>query len=336
MLGPINTGGNLSGSQGFQSQNLSAAGALATEILSARAGSPPPGRATSLLTIISTIHSRSQQTDAVHAYWRLTEAIGVTNLCSDEQRLLSQLRERPEEAAELRTAQAITVSDMSEASLQLTAAQQELAARIPTSSATGLPWPSDAPYVGAYRTYFDQLFSNRGAPEKAATINQILPLRLKAVDAHAAAVAASDEAFETVRNQQAGGEVRLHDFVRSLRQRSSARRAFWSSLCRYNHDIADYALAVVSPNVSPEVVVGTLIRQAPRAVRPGSTRAEVAAPQSVEPSSFNEPAGTLAPTSSSTAVPISSLPATPATVPGNFSPADSARPIESSRLFAAQ
>ena len=194
------------------------------------------------------------------------------------------------------------------------------------SSTSGLPWPSDAPYVGAIALILNNSSVIAAAPEKAAAINQVLPLRLKAVDAHAAAVAASDEAFETMRNQQAS----MHDVLRSLRQRSTARRAFWSSLCRYNHDIADYALAVVSPSMSPEVIVGTLIRQAPRAIRPGAARAENTSPQSVEQSSFNEPVGTVLPDKkASNAIPMSSLPQAPATIPGGFTPADSVRPIQS-------
>jgi hypothetical protein len=293
-----------------------------------------------LLSIISAVRSRSQQTEAVHAYWRVTEAIGNLNLSLDETRFLSQLRDRPEETAELRTAQAMAASDSDEASLQLMAAQHDLASRLSIATASALPWPSDRPYVGPYRTYFEQLFGNRPAPERAATINQTLPLRFKAVDAHAAAVTASDAAFDAIQSQQAGGEARLHDAIRGLHQRTVARKAFWAAVCRYNHDIADYALNVVSPNMSADVVVGALIRQARPASRPVNPRAEITGTQTVVPAGFDEPA--LAPTTStknptnlqdtssvqSPAPPPTTSSSSSPAAPPTFNPPANALPIE--------
>ena len=148
-----------------------------------------------------------------------------------------------------------------EAELQVTTAQHDLAEILLLAPGTPLPLPADQPLVGPYRTLFAELFAGKKAPQRARMLDQTLPLRNRAVESHAAALLAAEDALDAAIELQAGGQEPLAGVIAALDAQVRQQRAFLAAVCRYNHDIADYALVVVSPQTTPEILVGTLIKQ---------------------------------------------------------------------------
>ena len=234
---------------------------LVADALTVPPGSTISGQPVSLVSVVATAPDRQRQIEAVHAYWRLAEAIGEYHCNHERQQRLARLRAGNDEAAELRTARAIAAAQVREAELQVTTAQHDLAEVLLLAPGTPLPLPADQPLVGPYRTLFAELFAGKKAPQRARMLDQTLPLRNRAVESHAAALVAAEDALDAAIELQAGGQGRLAGVIAALDAQIQQQRAFLAAVCRYNHDIADYALVVVSPQTTPELLVGTLIKQ---------------------------------------------------------------------------
>lgn len=282
---------------------------LVAEAVTLPPGSTLTGRPLSLLTAVAAAQDRRQQFEAVHAYWRLVETVAEYRFCLDYDRHLSQIREKAEDAADLRAARAASAAQLREAELEATTAQHELAAMMMLPIDAPLPLPADRPHVGAYRTHFAELFSMRSAPDRARLIDRTLPLRARAIDGHAAAVEAAEDALGAAMESQTSGTGRLAATVACLDEHLRQRRAMIASVCRYNHDIADYALTAVAPNMAAEVLVGMLIRQNRETAQPIVSRES----SGVQPASYEEP--------------VPALPALPAPPVKNW-PTRAVRPVE--------
>ena len=234
---------------------------LVADALAVPSGSTITGQPVSLVSVVATAPERQRQIEAVHAYWRLAEAIGDYHCNYERQQRLARLRAENDEAAELRTARAIAAAQVHEAELQVTTAQHDLAEILLLAPGTPLPLPADLPLVGPYRTLFAELFAGRKAPQRARMLDQTLPLRNRAIESHAAALLAAEDALDAAIELQTSGQGRLAGVIAALDAHVRQQRAFLAAVCRYNHDIADYALVVVSPQTTPELLVGTLIKQ---------------------------------------------------------------------------
>jgi hypothetical protein len=214
-----------------------------------------------LVSVVATVPNRPRQIEAVHLYWRLAEAVADYHFCFECQQRLSRLRAGNDEAAEFRTRQAVAMAELREADLKVTAAQHDLAETLSLASGIPLPLPADQPLVGPYRTLFAELFGGQKAPVRARTLDQTLPLRSRAIESHAAALLAAEDAMDAAIEVQADGQGRMAAVITAMDTRLQQQRAFLAAVCRYNHDIADYALVAVSPQTTPELLVGTLIKQ---------------------------------------------------------------------------
>ncbi len=191
---------------------------------------------------MATAPQRQRQIEAVHAYWRLAEAVGEYHFSHERQQRLARLPAGNDEAAELRTAQAVAAAQLQEAEVQVTTAQHDLAEILLLAPGTPLPLPADQPLVGPYRTLFAELFAGKQAPQHAAMLDQTLPLRNRAVESHAAALLAAEDALDAAIELQTSGQGRLAGVIAALDAQVRQQRAFLAAVCRYNHDIADYAL----------------------------------------------------------------------------------------------
>jgi hypothetical protein len=228
------------------------------------------GRAVPLVSVIATAPTRQRQTEAVHAYWRLAEAVGDYHFCSLRQQRLARLKVRNDEAADLRAVQAVATAEIRDAELRITTAQNDLAETLHLAPGTPLPLPADQPLVGPYRTLFAEVFAGKTAPESARMLDQTLPLRNQAIENHAAALLAAEDSFDAAVEVQAEGQGRLDGVIRAADALLKQQRAFMAAVGRYNHDIADYALVAVSPQTTPELLVGTLIKQNRPAAQPAA------------------------------------------------------------------
>ena len=147
------------------------------------------------------------------------------------------------------------------------------------------PLPADRPHVGLYHTYFNEMFGTGPGPDRTRLIDRVLPLRLAAIDAHALALQACEDSLAAAREAQAAGPGGLSLLVGCLDQHRRRQEEFMASVCRYNHDIADYALAVAPAGTGGEALAAMLIRPSREAVQP----AVAAEPGGVVPASGTEP-----------------------------------------------
>ena len=172
-------------------------------------------------------------------------------------------------------ARASAAAAVQEAEVRAVAAQHELAGLMSLAPGTP-PLPADRPHVGTYHTYFAQLFGAGPAPDRTRLIDPALPLRAAAIDAHAVAIQASEDALAAAVEAQAGGQGPLAPVLASLDKHRRQQEQFMASVCRYNHDIADYALTVAGPLTTSEDVVAMLIRSQPPAVQPAGVQTPTA------------------------------------------------------------
>jgi len=234
---------------------------LVADALALPPGSTITGQPVPLVAVVATAPDRQRQIEAVHAYWRLTEAVGECHFCLERHQRLARLRAGTGESAGLRTAQAAAVAQLRDAEVQVTTAQHDLAEILLLSPDTPLPLPNDQPLIGPYRTLFAELFAGKNSPVRARMLDQTLPLRSRAVESHAAALLAAEDTLDAAIELQASGQDHLASVLVALDAHVRQQRAFLAAVCRYNHDIADYALIVVSPQTTPELLVGTLIKR---------------------------------------------------------------------------
>lgn len=261
---------------------------LVTDALTLPPGGVISGQPVSLLSVVATAPERQRQIEAVHSYWHLVEALGNYHFCYDCQQRLMRLKAGNDEAADLRTAQAVAAAQVREAELQITTGQHDLAEILLLTPGTPLPLPADQPLVGPYRTLYAELFAGKKAPERARTLDQTLPLRNRAIDSHASALLAAEDALDAALELQSSGQGRLAGVLAALDAQVQQQKAFLACVCRYNHDIANYALVAVSPQTTPELLVGTLIklnRPAGQPVMPLPTTAAI-------PASYQQPLAT--------------------------------------------
>ena len=123
-----------------------------------------------------------------------------------------------------------------------------------------LPFPTDQPLVGGYRTKFEAMFSGRSVPYEAYQLNSTLPLQRKVIASRAVSVLAAQEAVTELGAAYAEGEIAMSRLLSVHARLRDERWRFVSDVRRYNFDIADYALASVDRVLSSDRFVSTLIR----------------------------------------------------------------------------
>ena len=249
-------------------------------------GSSLSGQPLALLTVLSTAPGRRQQLELAHAYWRLAEAVADYCFCVEEKKQLEQVHPAGDETAEWRLARASSSAALQEAEVRAVAAQHDLAGLMSLAPAAVPPLPADRPHVGSYRTYFKELFGSGPAPDRTRLIDRTLPLRTAAIDAHSVALQASEDSLAAALEAQAAGQGPLAPLLACLDEHRRQQEQFMASVCRYNHDIADYALNVAGPLTNNEALTAMLIRSDPAA---GQTPVET-------------PAGGVVPTSGTEAI----------------------------------
>ncbi len=287
------------------------------------------GRPLTLLDALASTPDRQRQLEAVHAYWRLVAALAEYRISFDEKEILHRVESKPADAALARTAKASSVAALRAAELALLAAQYDLAEAGALAANTPLPLPADAPHVGPYRTWFDELFATRTAPGRTRLIHRILPIRQQTIEAQAASVQAAVDAMQATLEAYQAGEADWPAWQSAVRQWGRQRRLLVHAACDYNHDIADYAFAVAGPQVSTQTLVNMLIKStsapARRPTQINNGGSQWAPSSGVEQATFVDPAATLKPSvaTSATAAPPRAFATPPeaSPLPSNHSPA---------------
>ena len=203
---------------------------------------------------------RPMQIKATHQYWQLATAQANYHFAHRAQQQLAELiKNRPPDALarSIRAEYAARVHDAHAAVLQ---AQNELARLLQLPAAQAQPLAADRPHVGAYDTKFQQIFVGRLAPAELVFIDRVLPVRRKAIDLHAAAIAAAADAVEAVQEEYQSGSADIATLAAALDSLDHQRRELLSSVRRYNDAIADYALTLAPSGLSETALVPRLIR----------------------------------------------------------------------------
>jgi len=307
---------------------------IMADILTLRPGGSVAGQALSLATVLAPLADRRHQLDATHAYWRLVKAVAQHHLALDLQKQLQQVQARRGDELLLQIAGHAAAAAVREAQSEAVAAQHELASAAQLPATGSLPLPSDRPHTGAYRTQFQELFSMRPAPLRARTLDQTLPLRRQAIDARADAVEPASQAAAAAQAAYREGRGDIQRLLDCLGQLRIQREALVAAVCRYNDEIADYALTVAGPSITGPTLVGMLITPTRDTVQPvpvqDETRGRGSLPgggavgpkptfaQPAPPSSA-EPAPVVQPAPAQTPVPTLTTPPNP-TSPGGAGP----------------
>jgi len=260
---------------------------LISQLLTLPTNAKLTGREVTLLETLSAVPNASRQLDIIRAYWQLSFVCGEYHIRLQQMEQLTKLDVKSGDEAVLNAAKASGKALLKEAELSVMAAQYNLAslAMLPTDSE--LPLPADRPHVGPYRTNFNQLFGARPAPEQPKLIAHTMPVRCRAIDAHAAAVAAAENTLEASLEAYKDGKVPLEMVLSFIAQLDQQQRSIVASVCNYNHDIANYAMSVIDRPMTAGTIVAMLIEPI-NTLQPLKPISDT----SVRPTVLNEPLAT--------------------------------------------
>jgi hypothetical protein len=251
---------------------------MIAEALGPRQLSTLVGQPLGLGTALAAVSDRRQQLEVAHAYWRLVETLADYHYALDyEKRLERLVIERHEGESLLRAARASATAAARESELAAVTAQHDLAAAAQMAASASLPVPADQPHTGGYRTSFSELFAKRPAPPRARMLDQTLPIRRRAIDARAAAVEAAHQAASAAADKYRSDRAPMSEALVTADELRRQQRAFVGAVCRYNSDIADYALSVAPQGVKGQSLLGMLIGSGRDTVRPMSFEEEAGA-----------------------------------------------------------
>ena len=242
------------------------ADALVLDDRSALAGSP-----LTLFEALSSSQDRLERVDVAHAYWHLAMAVANYRSLFDRCDRLAGLAVDPLDEAMLDTARSSAAAALSGAELAAVSAQHELAEAASLRPGSELPLTSDLPHVGPYRTYFDEVFSIRSLPDRTRLVDRRLQIRRRVIDVRATALVAAEEVVDAVEDAYASGRADLPAVLAAVDRWTEQSQALMKSVCDYNHDIADYALAVAGPETSASELVAMLIRHGSGAMVPAGS-----------------------------------------------------------------
>jgi len=263
---------------------------MVAEAIVLPAGGTLTGQPLGLLSALSSTPDRRQQLEVTRAYWHLVQAVAAYHFCFNHAQEMGRVKLAGNEPASLRLARASATALLSQSELEATRAQCELARLVRLPANAPLPLPADRPHVGPYRTNFRELFAGRSAPEPAALMERILPIRRQAVDDQAVAVQAAEDALAAAADDHQSGRADAAAWIASSEELLRQQQAFLQSVCDYNRNIADYALTVAGPTTNPQTLTAMLIgpvQQAapvasgwgdPRAVQPATATEPIASP----------------------------------------------------------
>jgi hypothetical protein len=273
---------------------------------------------------------RKLQLVILHGYWQLTEAVAKYRFAFDQSKQFEQMQSAPADAAALLAAQSGAAATLREAEAAVLAAQNDLAAHLRLAADAALPLPSDQPLVGAYLTNYQSLFASRLPPPIVRVIDRTLPIRLSAINDRTIAVQAARDAALAAWDAYQAGRADFHAVLASHEFHLRQRRAMIETVCRYNHDIGEYAVAVLDPNLPAQQLVLALI-ETKSTEKQGDVRpVEFVQPTNISPR--QNPTGQAAPAlhpmrDQPTLAPIETRPTPPSEEPNAFRPEDSLRHI---------
>ena len=218
------------------------------------------GRRVPLLDVLGQVTNRAKRVEIAHAYWQLARKLGEYRFCWEESQRIQAIGLHRLDANLLTSAQQAADRELTAAELALLQAQYRLAEVADLDSSGKLPLPGDGFHLGTYNTHFEQIFVNRSSPGQTRLIHRTLPLQHRVIDVRTEAVHAVQDALAEVVRSYGVQQVDAADVLAALHEITVQRRAWISAVARYNHSIADYALAIAGPETTGRDLVSILIK----------------------------------------------------------------------------
>ncbi|MEX0979070.1 MAG: hypothetical protein WDZ48_09475, partial [Pirellulales bacterium] len=223
------------------------------------------GTPLSLSQALARARDRQQQLKITGSYWRLATAQAEYHWALKQREVVRDHTSSHANLAWALAAQAATEADVRDAQLAVEQAQQELADVSGQSVDGATPLASDRPHVGDYRTSYENIFGSRAPPARIRLIHRTLPIRRKAIDAHAEAIVAAIDAVDSAGQHFHDSAQGLSTLLDAIRLLGHERRTFIAEVRAYNLDIADYAFTVAPAGTGGDTLVSMLIRTSPPA-----------------------------------------------------------------------
>ena len=223
-------------------------------------GAALSGRSVPLAEVLAYANTPQRQLETVHAYWRLVASVANYNLQCRLVRRLDIPNVKNADLPVLKMARASAAAALEEARCEAISAQHTLAQTAMLPVGQILPLPADLPHVGVYHTHFAEIFSAKTPPPVARLVDRVLPVYTKAIDARGRAIAASRKSFDAVLKSYRAGISDIDAVVARAASLNRQQRALVVSVCQYNHEIAEYAVASLSRPVNGPVLVSMLIK----------------------------------------------------------------------------
>lgn len=250
---------------------------------------PPPvsalyARPLSLVEALERSGERSRRLWISQAYWKVSAGFAMLRWSIEALERLELIAPGgdPHDRAVLDVALAAARADLADARADLVAAQQELVDLVRLPPGDPLPWPVDRPLAGPYQTHFETLFATRPATGRIRAIVRMLPARHEALEAHAAAVAAAQQAMQMAEAAHAQGRRPIEAVTAAHAALVGQQREFIAALKAYNLDIAEYAMSVADLSLPDDrfvsMLIGTPIQWRPQQPASGGSSTSTATP----------------------------------------------------------
>lgn len=217
------------------------------------------GTPLSLVEALSGSLNTTQRKLIIQRYWRVAIAnLKLTQAILYRDKLGSLTAVTSSDQLELSAASSSARSSVAEKRLQLQNAQFDLMESM--GRGTIQQMPTDSPYVGRYRTNFDQYAQTREMPMELTRIHHTLPMMLELMESRAETIAAIGLRTQSGIEAYQAGMTKLSDLLRLWETQQREGEALLESIQLYNHKISVYALTVAPQGLPAQLVVPMLIK----------------------------------------------------------------------------
>ncbi len=234
---------------------------------------PAGSRARSLVAALEGTVTGSKRAEIVTAYWKTVRAAGEVAAAQEAADRLQSLSPNPADAPAVRALLAQAEAVLQQAKVALKAAQYRLAESMGMADDDNLPFPSDIPHTGGYRTYLDRLMPPTTAPWELRMLDRTLPLRRQTMILHHTAVQAAGEAWSAYRDAYASGSPVGPALLRMWKLRWDEDAAFFAAAEDYNLAILGFASRVAPADLTASQYVGMLIETSGGTSKPEPAKA---------------------------------------------------------------
>jgi hypothetical protein len=273
---PLNNSRPSAAARSIDAAGSSKPRAMMQAMLTAPNGSRLQGRPVTLVEVVSTASSRSDQSRRIDAYWDLCSSVADYYLGVREQQELQQLRSTVTSVGPVwQAAEAELGVRISTSQKAAVASQYRLASLMSDNGSMGLPLPADLPHCGDYYARYDQVFAGRQSGE-AQQLAELLPLRYEELVDAETAVARAEEFMTAISAQRGAGDGTGQ--LKALELLALRRRAFVQIARDYNRRIARYTELSTPGDIGSDRLISMLIKRGSTtggnvpntATRPGS------------------------------------------------------------------